>query len=311
MNSGGHIYLGAAIDPSSLGTAAYANALKQNGFDSLTAENAMKFGNMEPTQGQFNFGPADQIVAFAQTNKMRVRDHTMVWYNAGDIPAWVNGLSNADAEAALKTHIQTIMARYKGKVQQWDVVNEALDDGTGALRSSVWLTKLGPDYVAKAFQWAREADPTAQLSYNDYGVESRDLDGDGSNKRFMKADAMYAMVKDFKARGVPIDVVGFQAHSYGQYPGTGPEIQSNIERFGALGVKVEITELDAEGDATTQANRYAAVGRACHDSTFCTGVTTWGLYDGATWRPNDNPLLLDASFKPKPAYTALIKAIGQ
>lgn len=314
--AGGRIRLGFACCNSGLAVLdnpAAQTAIATADFDSVTPENAMKFAETEPNQGQFSWTGADKVVNFAAAHTMRVRGHTLVWYLPQEIPGWVNGLSNTQAAAALKNHIQTLVTRYQGKVTQWDVVNEALNDD-GTLRDSVWRQKLGNDYVAQAFTWAREADPSAQLFYNDYGIESRDLDGNGGTGRAAKSDAAYAMVKDFKARGIPIDGVGFQAHSSGEYPGGGPAIQSNIERFGALGVKVEITELDVinHGDVASQAARYAAVGSACRATVYCTGVTTWGLYDGDTWRGAASaPLLLDTTFHQKPAYTALVRALGR
>lgn len=299
------IKLGAAVEPDYLDNAQYANTLINYKFDSLTAENAMKFGPIEPSRNQFNWAGADKIVNFAAAHSMRVRGHTLVWHT--EVPAWVNSLSNTDASAALQNHIKTVMQRYKGKVTQWDVVNEAIDDGaSGALRDTVWKQKLGNDYIAQAFKWAREADPTAQLCYNDYGMESAATMGDGNNLA-PKANAVLAMVKDFKARGIPIDCVGFQTHSYGDYPGREADILANIKRFGEAGVKVEITELDASG---ADAARYAEIGRACKASGYCSGVTTWGLDDPTSFRSQDSPLLFDGNFNPKPAYASLLDAIG-
>jgi len=298
------IKLGAAIEPDYLDNAKYANTLINYKFDSLTAENAMKFAPIEPNRNQFNWSGADKIVNFAVAHNMRVRGHTLVWHT--EVPGWVNGLSATDAAAALQNHIKTVMQHYKGKVTQWDVVNEAIDDSGGGLRDTIWKQKLGNDYIAQAFKWAREADPTAQLCYNDYGMESAATMSDGNNLA-PKADAVLAMVKDFKSRGVPIDCVGFQTHSYGDYPGKEADIQANIKRLGDAGVKVEITELDATGG---DAARYAEIGRACKNSGYCTGVTTWGLDDPTSFRSEDNPLLFDGNFNPKPAYSALLDAIG-
>jgi endo-1,4-beta-xylanase len=305
------IYLGAALEPNQLDDPAFTGALKKYKFDSLTPENAMKFGPLEPNRGQFNWTGADKIVNYAQANGMRVRGHNLVWYV--EVPGWVSGLSNADASAALENHIKTVVGRYKGKIAEWDVVNEALNDD-GTLRDSVWKTKLGNDYIAQAFTWAHEADPAAKLYYNEYSAESRDLDGNGTTGRAAKSDAVLAMVKDFKSRGIPIDGVGLQTHSAGLYPGTGTDIKENIQRLAAAGVKSEITELDTIniGDETAKANRYGDIGKGCYDSGACTGVTTWGLYDGHTWLGTAAaPLMLDTNFNAKPSYTALTKAIGR
>jgi endo-1,4-beta-xylanase len=301
------IALGAAIEPGQLDDAAFVDALKKYKFDSLTPENAMKFGPIEPQRGQFNWAGADKIVNFAQANGMRVRGHTLNWYI--EIPGWVNGLSNEEAKAALKNHIQTVVGRYKGKIAQWDVVNEAFNDD-GTLRNDAWKQKVGDDYIALCFQWAHEADPAAKLFYNDYGMESFDT---ANGAKSAKAQAVLDLVKDFKKRGIPIDGVGFQTHSSGEYPGTGPAIKDMMTKLGALGVKVEVTELDVKehGDEAGKAQRYAAVGTACAQAGNCTGVTTWGLYDGHTWLPGSDPLMLDKNYKAKPSYTALTKAIGR
>ncbi len=301
--STGTVRLGAAIEPDQLDNATFTNTLKTYKFDSLTPENAMKFGPLEPTQGQFNWDGADKIVNYAQANNMRVRGHTLVWHI--EVPGWVDGLSNAEAETALKNHIQTVVTRYKGKVAQWDVVNEAFNDD-GSLRDTVWKQKLGDDYIAKAFQWAHEADPNAELFYNDYGTEG--IADRGGNKK-AKSDAVYNMVKDFKARGIPINGVGLQTHSAGDYPGTGTEIGANIKRLTEAGVKAEITELDVI-NIDDQAGRYAELGTACKQN-GCTGITTWGLYDGHTWLSGQNPLMFDSNFQPKPAYTSLINTLGR
>ncbi len=300
----GKLFLGVAIEPQQVDDANITAMLKQYKVTSLTAENAMKFMAIEPTQGQFNWADSDKIVNYAVANGMRVRGHNFVWYI--EAPQWINSLTNDEVAAALKNHITQMMTRYKGKVQQWDVVNEAFNDD-GTLRDIPWRQKLGDDYVAKAFQWAHEADPTAELYYNDYGVESSDT---ANGIVTAKADAVYNMVKDFKARGIPIDGVGLQTHSSGLYPGTGVAIEANIKRLATLGVKTEITELDVRNN-TDPVARYAEVGKACKDSGTCTGVTTWGVYDGEYY-PSDgsNPLIFDTNFQPKPAYTSLTQAMG-
>lgn len=297
------IFLGAAVDPEQMDNAAFTGAMKRYNFDSMVAENAMKFAPLQPNRGQFNWGGADKIVNYAQANGMRVRGHTLVWHR--DVPGWVNGLSNADAASALEAHIKTVVGRWKGKIGQWDVVNEAFNDD-GTLRDTVWRQKLGDGYIAKAFQWAREADPNVQLYYNEFSAEG--IADRGGNKK-AKSDAVYNLVRDFKARGIPIDGVGLQMHSAGDYPGTESEITANIKRLRLLGVGVEITELDVI-NIGNQAGRYAEMGRACRNG-GCSGVTTWGLHDGDTWLAGKDPLLLDRNYQAKPAYPALMQTIGR
>lgn len=304
------ILLGAAVEPNQLDDPAFTAALTQYKFDSLTAENAMKFGQIEPNRGQFNWEGADKIVNYAVANNMRVRGHTLVWHR--DVPGWVNDLSSAEAATVLENHIKQVVTRYKGKIAQWDVVNEALDED-GSLRDTVWLQKLGEGYIAQAFRWANEADPTAELYYNEYGTESTDLDGDGSYSRAAKANAQYELMRNLLNEGVPIKGVGLQTHSAGYYPGRGADILTEMKRLGDLGLEIEITELDVInlGDAE-KVERYAELGRTCKDSGVCTGVTTWGLYDGHTWRGTEAaPLLLDTNFNAKPSYDALMTALGR
>lgn len=295
------IYLGAAIEPDQLDDAAFADALKKYKFNSLVAENVMKFDRLEPSKGQFTWGDADKIVNFAQENNMRVRGHALVW-GRNNVPGWFTSLSNAEAEAAVENHIKTIVGRYKGKIAQWDVVNEAYNDD-GSLDGGAFKEKLGDDFILKAFKWAHEADPNAVLFYNDYSAESI---GDDSGSKKAKSDAIFELAKKLKAEGLPVGV-GLQTHVQGPYPGNEQTIGANIKRLKDAGIAVEITELDVI-DADDQAARYAELGRACKNN-GCTGVTTWGLYDGHSWRSGQAPLLLDESFNAKPAYNALIEAI--
>ena len=159
--------------------------------------------------------------------------------------------------------------------------------------------RLGNGYIEEAFRTARAADPNAKLCYNDYNT-------DGQNA---KSNAVYTMVQDFKSRGVPIDCVGFQSHFNAQSPVPG-DYQANLQRFAALGVDVQITELDIEGSGTAQANNYANVVRTCLAVSRCTGITVWGVTDKYSWRPNGTPLLFDGNYNKKPAYTAVLNTLN-
>ena len=194
------------------------------------------------------------------------------------------------------------MTRYRGRVSVWDVVNEAIDD-SAQLRTSVWSTGIGPDYLDIAFHAARAADPDAALYINDYSIE-------WSNA---KADALYALVAGMVARGVPIDGVGFQAHLVpGLVSTTG--LRAQFDRYGALGLDVAITELDVRiplpatsGALSAQAATYAAVRDACLQAANCASLTTWGFTDAHSWIPGFFPgsgaaLPWDAAYVPKPAY---------
>ncbi|CAL9574136.1 Exoglucanase_xylanase [Streptomyces sp. enrichment culture] len=290
-------YFGTAVAAGHLGEAPYVSTLDTE-FDSVTPENEMKWDAVEPTRNSFDFSAADRIVNHAQSRGMKVRGHTLVWHS--QLPGWVGGLSAADLRSAMTNHINRVMGHWKGKIHSWDVVNEAFQDGSsGARRSSPFQDKLGNGFIEEAFRTARAADPAAKLCYNDYNT-------DGVNA---KSNAVYNMVKDFKARGVPIDCVGFQSHFNSASPVPG-DYQANLQRFADLGVEVQITELDIEGSGTSQATSYGNVVKACLAVPRCTGITVWGITDKYSWRASGTPLLFDSGYAKKPAYTAVLNALG-
>jgi endo-1,4-beta-xylanase len=290
-------YFGAAVAANHLGEAAYASTLNTE-FNSVTPENEMKWDAVERTRGTFTYGSADQIVSHAQSRGMKVRGHTLVWHS--QLPSWVGTLATADLRSAMNNHITQVMQHYKGKIHSWDVVNEAFQDGSsGARRSSPFQDKLGNGFIEEAFRTARAADPAAKLCYNDYNT-------DGVNA---KSNAVYNLVKDFKARGVPIDCVGFQSHFNSASP-VPADYQANLKRFADLGVDVQITELDIEGSGTAQANSYSNVVKACLAVSRCTGITVWGVTDKYSWRASGTPLLFDSNYNKKPAYTSVLTALG-
>ncbi|MFE5244538.1 MULTISPECIES: endo-1,4-beta-xylanase [unclassified Streptomyces] len=290
-------YFGTAVAANHLGEAAYASTLDAQ-FDSVTPENEMKWDALEGTRNSFNFTAADQIVSHAQSKGMKVRGHTLVWHS--QLPGWVSGLAATDLRSAMNNHITQVMTHYKGKIHSWDVVNEAFQDGsTGARRSSPFQDKLGDGFIEEAFRTARTVDADAKLCYNDYNT-------DGQNA---KSNAVYAMVKDFKQRGVPIDCVGFQSHFNSNSP-VPSDFQANLQRFADLGVDVQITELDIEGSGTAQAANYTKVVNACLAVTGCKGLTVWGVTDKYSWRSSGTPLLFDGDYNKKPAYDAVLAALG-
>ncbi|WP_431682363.1 endo-1,4-beta-xylanase [Kitasatospora sp. KL5] len=290
-------YFGTAVAANHLGESAYATTLDTE-FNSVTPENEMKWDAVEATRNSFNFGSADQIVSHAQGKGMKVRGHTLVWYS--QLPGWVGGLGAADLRTAMNNHITQVMTHYKGKIYAWDVVNEAFQDGgSGARRSSPFQDKLGNGYIEEAFRTARSVDPGAKLCYNDYNT-------DGQNA---KSNAVYAMVKDFKQRGVPIDCVGFQSHFNSASP-VPSDYRANLQRFADLGVDVQITELDIEGSGSAQAANYTSVVNACLAVSRCTGITVWGITDKYSWRSSGTPLLFDGNYGKKAAYTAVLTALG-
>jgi len=209
----------AAVFSSALaGEPLYASTFARH-FDFVTAEWEMKWDPVQRQPGMYDFSGGDAIVGFAEQHGMRVKGHALLWHGA--TPTWVEELSPPELRLAVEDHIRTVVGHYRGRVDVWDVVNEAIDDGAGELRDTVFLRGLGPGYIAEAFRLARAADPDALLVYNDYG-------GEGRNR---KSDAVFELVKGLRENGVPIDGVGLQMHvSADGYP-PAADIASNIARL--------------------------------------------------------------------------------
>ncbi|MGW5261051.1 endo-1,4-beta-xylanase [Microbispora sp. NPDC004025] len=286
-------YFGTAINTSKLGDPMYTEIAGRE-FTMVTPENEMKLDATEPRQGVFTFGPGDRVFDWAVQNGKQVRGHTLLWHSGQ--PQWLQNLSGSALRQAMIDHVNGVMAHYKGKIYAWDVVNEAFADGTGGRRDSNFQ-RTGDDWIEHAFRAARAADPAAKLCYNDYNIE---------NWTSAKTQAVYTMVKDFRSRGVPIDCVGIQAHfnSGNPYPA---DFRTTLRSFAALGVDVQITELDIQGAPPAT---YADVFTDCLSVPRCTGVTVWGVRDPDSWRSNDTPLLFDGDGGKKPAYTAVLNALN-
>src|SRR3989337_2343142 len=227
--------MGVAIRPQSVKGEEAALILKH--FESITAENAMKMGPIHPEENRFFWEDADAIVSFAQTNNLKIRGHTLCWHN--QTPAWLfkdsqgNDVTKEVLLKRLKDHINAVVSRYKGKVYAWDVVNEVIDDDdTNYFRDSPWYKICGEEFVAKAFEYAHQADPNARLFYNDYNTESAG-----------KRDRIYRMLKGLLDKKVPIHGVGLQAH-WSIFSPTEQELRQSIEKFSSLGLQVQFTELD-------------------------------------------------------------------
>ncbi len=287
-------YFGTAVASGRLGDSTYSTILDRE-FNMITPENEMKWDATEPSRGTFNFGPADSIVSHASAHGQRMRGHTLVWHS--QLPGWVRSIADANTlRSVMKNHITTEMSHFKGKIYAWDVVNEAFADGSSQHRSSVFQNVLGNGFIEEAFRTARAADPSAKLCYNDYNIE---------NWSDAKTQGVYNMVKDFKSRGVPIDCVGLQSH----FGAGGPpaSFRTTLSNFAALGVDVQITELDI---AQASPTAYANAVQACRNVARCTGITAWGIRDSDSWRTGENPLLFDAGGNKKPAYSAVVTALG-
>lgn len=312
-----NFYVGAAVGTYNLTDAAYGETLSRE-FNMLTPENEAKWCFLQARRGVFDFSKLDQLVDFAAQHDMIVRGHTLVWHNC--LPDWVaNGNYTRDeAIGLLRDHIYTVVGRYKGRIPMWDVVNEAIAD-SARMRDTPWRRFIGDDYVELAFRFAHEADPDALLFYNDYNA-------DGVNR---KSDAIYEMVQDFVARGVPIHGVGLQAHvTTGDVKQGGriapDSIARNIARFGELGLQVQFTEIDSKYQGETssfilenQANDYRNLLDACLSNPACTALVTWGVTDKYSWlrspqwfdNPTVQPLLFDDDYAPKPAYFAMLDVL--
>ncbi|MER5661734.1 non-reducing end alpha-L-arabinofuranosidase family hydrolase [Streptomyces mirabilis] len=293
--AGSSRYFGTAVPSGRLGDSAYSAILDRE-FNMITPENEMKWDATEPSRGSFDFGRADQIVGHAAAHGQRMRGHTLVWHS--QLPSWVQSITDAKTlRSVMDNHITTEMTHFRGKIYAWDVVNEAFaDGGSGRHRSSVFQDVLGDGFIEEAFRTARNADPSAKLCYNDYNIE---------NWSDAKTQGVYKMVKDFKSRGVPVDCVGFQSHFGTSGPPAG--FQTTLSNFAALGVDVQITELDI---AQASATAYADTVRDCLDVARCTGITVWGIRDSDSWRTGENPLLFDNSGNKKPAYDAVLTTLG-
>ncbi|MEW2283270.1 endo-1,4-beta-xylanase [Streptomyces sp. NPDC047841] len=287
-------YFGTAIASGRLGDSAYTSIAGRE-FNMVTPENEMKIDATEPQRGQFNFTAADRVYNWAVQNGKQVRGHTLAWHSQQ--PGWMQSLSGSTLRQAMIDHINGVMGHYKGKIAQWDVVNEAFsDDGSGGRRDSN-LQRTGNDWIEVAFRTARAADPSAKLCYNDYNIE---------NWTWAKTQGVYNMVRDFKQRGVPIDCVGFQSHFNSGSP-YNSNFRTTLQNFAALGVDVAITELDIQGASSTT---YANVTNDCLAVSRCLGITVWGVRDSDSWRSGDTPLLFNGDGSKKPAYTAVLNALN-
>jgi endo-1,4-beta-xylanase len=288
-------YFGAAVVPNLLNDSSYSTTLSRE-FNSVVAENAMKWDATEPNRNQFSYGGGDQIVNYARSRGMTVRGHALLWH--AQQPGWAQNLSGSDLRSAAINHVTQVATHYRGQIHSWDVVNEAFADGNSGGRRDSNLQRTGNDWIEAAFRAARAADPNAKLCYNDYNT-------DGINA---KSTGIYNMVADFKNRGVPIDCVGIQSHLSSN--SNLSSYQANLQRFADLGVDLQITELDVGGSGSGQANVYRQVTQACVNVARCTGITTWGITDRHTWRPNDTPLLFDTNYQKKAAYQAVLDVLN-
>jgi endo-1,4-beta-xylanase len=298
--------VGTAINAGVLSSDDAYRAIAASEFNCVVAEYGMKWDSMEPQQGTFDFTIGDQIVDFARQNGMRVKGHALVWHGA--TPSWVLGVSSPEAlRAAITNFVTAAVTHFKGKVDTWDVVNEAIADSGGGLRNTHFYKVLGEDYFKIAFDAARAADPDVALLYNDYG-------GEGAG---VKSDAIYELVKGLKQSGVPIDGIGLQSHL--THTGVSADkMSANLQRLADLGLSVNLSEIDVRMGMATgtleeklalQAEIYQQLAAACAKQPACTGLFVWGFTDAHSWVDGsfggtNLPCLLDVNLVRKPAYAA-------
>ena len=333
--------IGAALNPGHFtGSDAVGAAIVARHFDTISPENVLKWEVVHPEPGRYAFEAADRFVAYGEANGMAVIGHTLVWHS--QVPDWVfegEGGAPADRETGLRRmreHIQAVMGRYKGRIHGWDVVNEALEED-GSLRDSKWRRMIGDDYVAQAFRMAAEADPKAELYYNDYNLW----------KPAKRAGAL-RLVKSVRDQGLRVDGIGEQGHYILREPSL-EQVDAALRDLAATGLKVMITELDVDvlprdpvlmgADLATRAKakehtdiyrdglpaavqeelgrRYADLFRVfLKHRPALTRVTFWGVTDGGSWLNNfpvpgrlNHPLLWDREGKAKPALAAVVGAL--
>jgi endo-1,4-beta-xylanase len=327
---------GCAVNMNALAAdAAYAALIRQQ-CRIVVAENAMKWGALRPTAESFRFDEADALVAFAEASRMKIRGHNLVWHQNN--PKWLEATATeANAQELLVTHIETVAGRYAGRMHSWDVVNEAINVADGradGLRNSLWLRLVGEEYIELAFKTAREADPQALLTYNEYGIEPETRAGE------QKRAAVIEMLRRMVARRVPVDAVGVQSHISAAAPVTaggnmstalqyGPGLMRFIAAVRELGLQVFVTEMDVN-------DRALAAGEPERDSVVAfaykqylelvlgdpavRAVLTWGISDRYTWLDHaesridgkpERPLPFDTEGKAKASYYAMREAIDQ
>ncbi len=312
--------MGAAVNRRTIDT--HSELLKTH-FNSVTAENEMKFESLHRTRGDYDFASADAIVDFAVANGMKVRGHTLVWHN--QTPKWVfedadgHLVPGPEVEQIQKEHMETVMGRYKDVVYAWDVVNEAISDSDDEfLRNSPWLRALGEGFIGNAFLRAHAIAPDAKLFYNDY-----------NETHPAKRDKIYRLVKQLRSEGVPVHGIGMQGH-WGLGGPSVSEIREAVELYSSLGVELQVTELDISvfefedrrtdlKSPTTEmmdrlAERYEEIFALFREyKSSITGVTFWGIADDSTWKDGfpvrgrkDWPLVFDVNHEPKAAFHRVV-----
>jgi endo-1,4-beta-xylanase len=333
--AGRGILAGCAVSVRSLRSDAAYKKLLQEQVGIVVAESEFKFGPLRPTPTTFFFEDADYLAAFAEANGMKLRGHNFVWHR--QLPKWFDSYVTKDnAEQVLVNHIEQVGGRYAGKIQSWDVVNEAIQvsDGLpGGFRNSPWQKVLGgegpvPAYIEVAYRTARRVDPKALLVYNDYGIEGED---DASAK---KREAVMGLLREMQRRQVPLDALGVQSHitavnKDGSTPEYGEGLMKMMAEARKMGLKVLVTEMDVNDrylapaigprDAAVAKMYGSYLGTVLRDPAVI-AVLTWGITDKYTWLDREDaradgeperPLPFDAEMQPAPAFAAEVKALQE
>ncbi len=312
------IRIGTAANHRALRTDYAYRELLAREFNLLTTETEMMFGSLSPRPEAYDFGPAEELVDFAQANDMQVRGHALLWHQAN--PDWLKetNYNRRQALDLLHKHIFTVMAHFYGEITAWDVVNDPVEDN-GGLRDSFWMHTIGPDYMEYAFRWANQADPQAQLFLNEYAAEGISP----------KSDSLYELAHDLINRGVPLHGIGLQMHlgvaetAHSVRPPTVQELEENLHRFSELGLDIHITEMDVQIQGLAgplevrlekQARVYEDVLTVALQNPKLKAFSLWGFTDRYSSIPKltgaaDAPLPFDEYYQPKPAYEALYRAL--
>lgn len=309
----GSFLIGSAADSDfwNFSDAAQYEAILGGQFNIYTPGNQLKWDAVHPQRTSYNFAPVDRHIQIAKSYGQQIHGHTLLWHQQN--PGWVANQSWTASELTtiLYDHIDTVVGRYKNDIAIWDVANEIFDD-SGVYRRSFWYNTIGQSYVELAFKRARQVDSDVVLIYNDYNIEEINA----------KSNAVYAMAKDFLARGIPIDGIGFQMHLLGSGINYNSFAQ-NMQRFADLGLKIYVTEADVRlqlpatsASLAQQATVYQNVLDRCLRQPACQAFQFWGFSDKYSWVPNTFPgygaaLIYDAQYNPKPAYTAIYNRLLQ
>ena len=318
-------FVGMAIKASQLTSGSPYDIILKNEFSSISAEYEMKMDQISTASGVYNWAVADQIVAYGNSNGINVHGHALVWHNS--VPKWLTDFSGTDAEfaAEVKKYITDVVTHYAGKVKSWDVVNESVDDNGGNMRNTIFLRRMGPNYVKDCFQWARNAataagDTNLLLFYNDYATSTN----------IPKQDKVFSIIDDLKTSKL-IDGVGFQMHNTYLSP-TKTQIETDINRAVSKGLKIHVSELDIQVNPFNDISTFTNERRFAQKEKYKEMVkiynalpaankyalTIWGMMDNESWVPyntdlnhvgNDWPLLYDANFAIKSSHTGFLEGL--